>query len=257
MFTTTNLDKLKQIMAESDEHADTIGRLIASYKETISAITHEIRNPLTLIYSSLQLVESEHPEVQNFRHWNAIHQDVLYMMQLLTDLSGYNNGLTLHKKTLNTSAFIKQLVLSFAASFETSDIEFTSCIAPELPSVQADASKLKEVLLNLLKNAFEACHSDNNGSVRLKADTTTPTARNDIYLRIQIQDNGCGIPPEQIDEIFIPFVTFKTGGTGLGLPLSKRIVEAHDGTLTVTSEAETGTTFTILIPACSASSNTE
>ncbi len=257
MFTTTNLDKLKQIMAESDEHADTIGRLIASYKETISAITHEIRNPLTLIYSSLQLVESEHPEVQNFRHWNAIHQDVLYMMQLLTDLSGYNNGLTLHKKTLNTSAFIKQLVLSFAASFETSDIEFTSCITPELPSVQADASKLKEVLLNLLKNAFEACHSDNNGSVRLKADTTTPTARNDIYLRIQIQDNGCGIPPEQIDEIFIPFVTFKTGGTGLGLSLSKRIVEAHDGTLTVTSEAETGTTFTILIPACSASSDTE
>ncbi len=57
MFTTTNLDKLKQIMAESDEHADTIGRLIASYKETISAITHEIRNPLTLIYSSLQLVD--------------------------------------------------------------------------------------------------------------------------------------------------------------------------------------------------------
>ena len=215
MFTTTNLDKLKQIMAESDEHADTIGGLIASYKETISAVTHEIRNPLTLIYSSMQLIESEHPEIQNFRHWNALHQDVLYMMQLLTDLSGYNNGLTLHKKDLNTSAFIKQLVLSFAASSEA------------------------------------------NGSVRLKDDTKTHTPGNNIHLRIQIQDNGCGIPPEQMDVIFKPFVTFKTGGTGLGLPLSKRIVEAHGGTLTVTSETETGATFTILIPACSDSSDTE
>ncbi|MCI8582699.1 MAG: HAMP domain-containing histidine kinase [Dorea sp.] len=257
MFTNTNLDKLKQIMAESDEHADAIGSLIAAQKESVGAIIHEIRNPLTLVYSSLQLIESSHPEVYTFRHWDALHHDVLYMMQLLTDLSSYNNSLSLHKKALNTTAFIKQLVLSFAASSEVSDIEFTSYIAPALPSVQADAPKLKEALMNLLKNAFEACPSGAAGSVRLEADTITPTAQNDTYLRIRIQDTGCGIPSERIKDIFTPYVTYKTGGTGLGLPLTKRIVEAHNGTLTVTSEAETGTTFTLLIPVRSGSPDTE
>lgn len=275
MFTSTNLDKLKQIMAESEEHADIIGRLISSYKESISVVTHEIRNPLTLVYSSLQLIESAHPEVHTFHHWDALHQDVLYMMQLLADLSNYNNGLSLHKKPLDTTAFFKQLVLSFAASSAASGIEFTSYIAPELPSVSADAPKLREVLLNLLKNAFEAFPSGTTGFVRLDTDTInsaniasdnrntssapeasgnacySDNAPDDIYLRIRIRDNGCGIPSQRMEDIFTPFVTFKNNGTGLGLPLSRRIIDAHGGTLNVTSSKEAGTVFTILLPVCS------
>lgn len=254
MYTSTDLDKLRQIMAESPEHTNIISRLLTSHREAISTITHEIRNPLTLVYSSLQLIESAHPEVHTFRHWDTMHQDVLYMMQLLADLSAYNNGFSLHKQPLNTRKFLKELVLSFAASSEASDIEFTSCIAPELPLLQADATKLKEVLLNLLKNAFEAIPSDTPGSVRLDADMITSADPSDTAitasgLRIQIRDNGCGIPAERLDKIFIPFVTFKTGGTGLGLPLSRRIIEAHNGTLRVKSSLDTGTVFTILIPA--------
>lgn len=256
MYTITNLDKLKQIMAESAEHKEAINELISCHKESISAITHEIRNPLTLIYSSLQLIESAHPEVLTFRHWDALHQDVLYMMQLLTDLSDYNNGFSLHKAPLNTSVFLKQLVLSFAASSEASDIEFTSHITPGLPHIQADAPKLKEVLLNLLKNAFEAFPSGASGSVRLDADTvnsdSSDTSETGLRLRIRIRDNGCGIPPEHLEEIFTPFVTFKSSGTGLGLPLSKRIIEAHNGTLQVESALQAGTTFTLLLPANSA-----
>lgn len=246
MFTSTDLDKLRQIMAESPEHANIIDRLLTSHRESVSTITHEIRNPLTLIYSSLQLIESAHPEVHTFRHWDALHQDVVHMMQLLTDLSDYNKGLSLHTEPLNTVSFLKQFVLSFAASFEASGIEFTSRIAPELPFLQADATKLKEVLLNLLKNAFEAFPEGSAGSVRMDADII------EASLQISIQDNGCGIPAEHLEEIFAPFVTFKSGGTGLGLPLSRRIVEAHGGTLQVQSNPNTGTVFTILLPALSA-----
>lgn len=245
MYTSTDLVKLRQIMAESPEHADVINRLLASHKESISTITHEIRNPLTLVYSAMQIIESSHPEVHTFRHWDTMHQDVEYMMRLLTDLSNYNNGLSLHRKSLNTSSFLKQLVLSFAASSEASNIEFTSCIAPELPFLHADSSKLREVLLNLLKNAFEAIPDSSDGSVRLNADTVSDGR----WLRIRIQDNGCGIPAERLEEIFTPFVTFKSGGTGLGLPLSRRIVEAHGGTLQAGSSPNTGTVFTILLPA--------
>lgn len=262
MYTSTDIDKLRQIMAENQELADIISKLLSSHRESISIITHEIRNPLTLVYSSLQLIESNHPEVHTFRHWDTMRQDVLYMMQLLADLSDYNNGFSLHKQPLDTGRFLKQLVLSFAASSETSNIEFTSRIAPELPYIQADGPKLKEVLLNLLKNAFEAIPSGAPGSVRLDADIITLTASERINipdtsasfssLQIQIRDNGCGIPSNHFDEIFTPFTTFKSGGTGLGLPLSKRIVEAHGGTLQVKSSPDIGTVFTILLPVSSA-----
>lgn len=262
MYTSTDLDKLRQIMEENQELADIISKILSSHRESISTITHEIRNPLTLVYSSLQLIESNHPEVRTFRHWNAMHQDVLYMMQLLADLSDYNNGFTLHKQPLNIGSFLKQLVLSFAASSEASNIEFTSRIAPELPYIQADAPKLKEVLLNLLKNAFEAIPSGDPGSVRLEADIITHISSGtpgisaasavSSSLQIQIHDNGCGIPAKHFDEIFTPFTTFKSGGTGLGLPLSKRIVEAHGGTLQAKSSPDIGTVFTILLPVSSA-----
>ena len=82
MYTSTDLDKLRQIMEENQELADIISRILSSHRESISTITHEIRNPLTLVYSSLQLIESNHPEVHTFRHWDAMHQDVLYMVLL-------------------------------------------------------------------------------------------------------------------------------------------------------------------------------
>lgn len=260
MYTSTDLDKLRQIMAKSTEHTDIFSRFLASQKEFLSVITHEIRNPLTLVYSSLQLIEAEHPEVRSFRHWDAMYQDVLYMMHLLTDLSDYNNSFKLHKNMLDTGTFLKQLALSFAASAETSNIEFTSRICPELPPLQADTAKLKEVLINLLKNAFEAFPAGSTGFVRLDADTVHTAAAiteisssassigHDTCLRIRIQDNGCGIPQERLGNIFAPFVTYKSDGTGLGLPISKRIIEAHGGSIQVDSAPDAGTLFTILLP---------
>lgn len=275
MYTSTDLGKLKQMLSENPECEAALTRLLDSHNETIRAITHEIRNPLTLVYSALQLIEAAHPEVSSFRHWDALHENVLYMVQLLTDLSDYNHGFTLHKKKLDTDAFLKKLVLSFAASSASSSA-FTSHIVPGLPPIHADAIKLKEVLLNLLKNAAEAIPGGRAGAIRLEADITgspetafcpetdtvhstdtafcleTDTAHNpdtsSHMLRIRIQDNGCGIPAEHLADIFQPFVTYKSGGTGLGLPLSKRIIEAHGGCLLVDSKVGEGSAFIILLP---------
>ena len=209
---------------------------------TVAKITHEIRNPLTLINSSLQLIESMHPEVKEFAHWNQTMDDIAFMRQLLEELSTFNNGNTLHYSVFSIEHLLKNIAISFAISLDEadSDIEFSSSIPDKLGKYTGDKIKLEEVLLNLLKNAKEAIAG--KGTILLTA------SRKKNVLTIQIKDSGCGIPAENIDSIFEPFKTYKQGGTGLGLSLSKRIVEAHDGSISVASREGKGTTFTVKLP---------
>ena len=124
-----------------------------------------------------------------------------------------------------------QICLSFAASCVDTDIEFSSLIAPDLPSLTADRLKLHEAILNLLRNAREAISSA--GSIRLEA------VLKDQMLQITISDTGCGISPEYLDTIFDPFVTYKPNGTGLGLPIARGIIEAHHGSIAFLFPEET------------------
>lgn len=103
-----------------------------------------------------------------------------------------------------------------------------------------DKVKLEEVILNLLQNAKDAVGT--HGKIVLSAER-----KNDTIL-ICCQDNGCGIPADQIDTIFDPFVTYKENGTGLGLSSAKSITEAHGGTIQAESSPETGTIFTVTLP---------
>lgn len=152
MFTTTDYDNLRQIMAESPEKKELLTRLLASHKMEISTISHEIRNPLTLVYSMLQMIETAHPEVSTFKHWSDLHQNIEYMNQLLEELSSYNNGERLNVSQIETNSFLKTLVLSFASSLVDTDIVFTSKISPRLPRINGDSIKLRQLLLNLLRN---------------------------------------------------------------------------------------------------------
>ena len=240
MFTSADYDKLEQLMAESQENEALIRKLLASHKETISTISHEIRNPLTLVYSTLQLIESKHPEVNSFYYWDSLRTDIEYMKQLLEDLSSFNNGASLCRKNIDFRKFMEQLVLSFAISCADSDVEFTSCIDPALPEILADPIKLREVFLNLLRNAKEAISG--SGNIRLEVYC------NDNIIHITIQDSGCGIPEEYLSDIFTPFITHKTGGTGLGLAIAKRTIESHNGNINVSSKIGLGTTFHITLP---------
>lgn len=248
MYTSTYHDKFKQLTADNPDFVESLSALNDAHTAELRMITHEIRNPLTLVYSTLQLIEAAHPEVHTFRHWNSLHDDISYMVHLLSELSSYNNGFTLSCSAIQTSSFLKQIVLSFAAHLESSSIEFTSYVQPNLPPLYGDALRLKEVFLNLLKNASEAFSPDESGAIRLDAkmllsDTATPS-----FLVVHIIDTGCGIAAAKLEEIFHPFVTYKIGGTGLGLPVSKRIIEAHQGTLSVSSKPGIGTTFTVMLP---------
>ena len=245
MFTETDYDKLLHLMEEKPENKTLIQKLLASQEETIRTISHEIRNPLTLVYSTIQLIERQHPEVTGYRHWASLKEDTEYMQQLLNELSSYNNGNELAVASFSISALLKQIAISYAASLVDTNIEFTSYIAPDLPFIDGDRMKLKEVILNLLRNATDAVNTISlPGTVSLSASCDTTCSQ----IILKIHDSGCGIPKDHLADIFTPFVTYKQGGTGLGLAIAKRIVTAHHGDISAESLPDSGTTFTITLP---------
>lgn len=243
MFSASDYDKLQQIMAESPEKKELLTRLLESHQMSLSTISHEIRNPLTLVYSTLQFIESQHPEVLEFKHWSDMRRDIEYMKLLLEELSSYNNSEKLSLSSLDTNTFFKTLALSFAASVVEDELQFTSHILPQLPVIKADAVKLRQLLLNLLTNARDAVDRNSPlSTVTLDVYTEANT------LIVSVKDNGCGIDPEKLAHIFEPFVTYKKQGSGLGLAIANRIARAHGGTLCATSTPGVSTVFTLTLP---------
>lgn len=211
-----------------------------NYQLTVSKISHELRNPLTMIYSTLQLIEAQHPETKEFRHWSDLMQDVEFMKLLLEDLSSFNHTDRLNISTFSFRSFLEHISLSFAASIANTEVEYISKIDSSINQITGDKTKLQEVFLNLLKNAFDA--AEPNNSIYLHAYQE----KNSVI--IIVRDTGCGISEDRLPSIFEPFTTYKRNGTGLGLAISERIIRAHGGTIQVTSIVHQGTTFRITLP---------
>ena len=147
---------------------------------------------------------------------------------------------------LPASAIISASLRCSFAFNKSCPMSFSSKISLNSDNYTGDKIKFEEVILNLLQNAKDAVSektfTDSKGSIFLCAEKISDS------IVISCTDNGCGISDDIVNTIFDPFVTYKTNGTGLGLALSKKIIEAHGGTLIVTSSDETGTVFTITLP---------
>lgn len=206
----------------------------------LSKFSHELRNPLTTVYSTIQLIEMQHPEVKQFKYWSNISKDLEYMEELLKELSDFAKSERLQKSSFSLRALLEQVSLSFAASIATSEVEYTSKISPSINQITGDKTKLQEVFLNLLKNAFDAAKPDNTIYLEASCDHQ--------HVTILVRDTGCGITPEQLPTIFDPFVTYKKDGSGLGLAICQNIIRAHGGTISVESAVHVGTTFTVSLP---------
>lgn len=242
MLNNIDINQMNRLMEENKDAKQIITQLLENYHTSVSMIAHEIRNPLTLVSSSLQIMEAQHPEVKNFHNWDQTMEDIRFMCDLLNELSTFNNSSTLHHSVFSIEKLLKNIAVSFAISLDAADssIRFSSKIMPGMGDFTGDKVKLEEVILNLLQNARDAVSSE--GGITLSAER-----KNDTII-IRCQDNGCGIPADQIDTIFDPFVTYKENGTGLGLSSAKRITEAHGGSIEVNSSPESGTVFTVTLP---------
>ena len=229
-------------MEENKDAKQIISQLLENHHTSVSMIAHEIRNPLTLVSSSLQIIEAQHPEVKEFNNWSQTMEDVEFMCSLLNELSSFNNSSTLHHSVFSIERLLKNIAVSFAIALDAEDsgIEFTSRIVPGMGDFTGDKIKLEQVMLNLLRNAKESITG--RGTIFLKAE------RINDDITIECRDSGCGISEDIIDNIFEPFFSQKENGTGLGLSVARQIVTAHGGTISASSSQESGTVFTITLP---------
>ena len=206
----------------------------------VSKMFHEIKNPLTLINSSLQLIEDEHPEVREFRFWNQTIKDVQVLRSLINDMSSFQKCTFLKPSKVSLFDFLEDLLESTESYFERS--EKTLVVENLVGDVDfyADELKLRQAVVNLLKNAVESTSCDSPITLILTKGTHC--------LMISVSDRGCGINEADLSRIFEPYHTTKSYGTGLGLPIVKKIVDAHDGRLFIESGEGAGTTITIALP---------
>lgn len=202
-------------------------------------IFHEIKNSITLINGSLQLVAKKHPEVNDFDYWNEAMSEINFLKNMVTQLSSARLCSHLNLASISIYTFMQQINDSVCILSEH-DFSCKFIIADNLPLLEADPHLLKQAIINLIKNAYEAMN-------QIGIITLNVFLKKNL-LHITITDHGGGLDPALADNIFEPFITSKTGGSGLGLVITKQIIDSHQGTLTCVSHPGDGCTFTITLP---------
>ena len=211
------------------------------FQSTLSMFSHEIRNPLALITSELQMLSDHHPQLCLDEHWDNIMENLNYIRELLDELSRYQNAGHLSLVSTDTSLWLDRITNTFRPALDYLGIVLETDIPKDLPHLELDQTKIRQALFNLLRNAQESIQHT-HGRILFSA-SVVPDG-----VQITISDNGCGMTEDQIANAFRPFVTYKPGGTGLGLAVTRQIIEAHQGTLCVESTPEEGTSFYIFLP---------
>lgn len=244
MLTNEEELKLSNLMKTNPEFAYFINKTNQEAQLLVSQISHEIRNPLTLIKSTVQLIETMHPETKDFKFWDQLTSDINDTEALLTELSMYNNSGKICIQSQDLLLLLKSVQSTFRPQAEQRGINLSLTISdkdiPYFTSFPHDRIKLQQVFHNLLRNAFDATERGNYINIECKAHAPS-------HITIGIHNNGNVIPEEILPTIFEPFVTYKPGGSGLGLPISAKIIKAHNGIITVSSSEEQ-TSFIVNLP---------
>lgn len=240
MLTYDEQEKMERLMAQNESFNELITAMKNDYHLTLSQISHEIKNPLTYVNSSIQWIQKMHPEVESFEFWDQMKNDLQYLRVLLDDISALNNGDRLNISRIDPREFACDLKDTLLPELISRHIPLLIKLDDTYPDFYGDPVRLKQAFINLIKNSMESITE--RGRITLKVFT------HDKRLLIAVKDNGCGIPPEQQQAIFRPFITYKENGTGLGLAIVHRIIMAHNGTIHLRSTVGKGTEFQVHLP---------
>lgn len=241
---STALEMLKKSERELIEAER--GRLATDITESIA---HHIRNPITSIGGMARIIHKKLKEGKKLedvgKYTKAIVEECANLNIML------NNVLKLTEKEMNLAVYsinavLKQTIPVFKTRCSERNIEIVTHFDKENPLVLVDKKKFTDAIDNIVENAISAM--PDGGKLTISTKKTEFMGKK--MVNISISDTGKGIPPEMIEDVFKPFVVAEAGKAGLGLPITKHIVEMHKGTINVKSTLGKGTTIDIYLPLC-------
>jgi two-component system sensor histidine kinase AtoS len=223
---------------------------LAAVGEISAGLAHEVKNPLAGIKVSIEVLKSELDLKQEDKEiFLRIINEINRIETLLKNMLNYARPSRPQPDLVDIHEILEPIIKTSKFSLRspndksvyTKEIDFVRDFDPDLPKIYADPGQLLQVFLNLILNGIDA--------IAGKGTITIKTARGpDDTVRVMISDNGKGINPEQAKLLFAPFFSTKSKGTGLGLAISKRLIEQHNGAISVANNKEGGATFVITLP---------
>jgi signal transduction histidine kinase len=209
-------------------------------RNSLFKITHEIKNPIAVCKGYLDMMDTNNTK-QVSRYVPIIKQEINRTLTLMTDFLSLTK-LKINKNVLDITALLEDVCYDIEILSDINKIDFEYKIPDEEIYIDGDYDRLKQVLINIIKNSIEAIDSSKKGNIKLSVKIEKK------HINIIIKDNGLGMNEETLKRVGEAFFTTKQNGTGLGIKLSKEIIEGHDGEIIYDSKEGKETTATIRLP---------
>lgn len=209
-----------------------------AWQQLIRVLTHEMMNSLTPIISlsdTFSAADTKYDQEDIIKAMSAIHR----RSKGLVDFVNNYKKIAQISPPKKESVLVKELIGNIISLFATQDLRIDYILTSDQLTIEADRSQIEQVLINLVKNAWEASIERSNPKVKISA-----MQQNESVV-VSVSDNGVGISNEIVEQIFMPFYTTKSNGSGIGLSICRQIINLHGGTLTVSSLPDGGSIFTI------------
>ncbi len=216
-------------------------------------MAHEIRNPLGGIRASAQLLRQELENTEQQEYLDVVISEVDRINRMVERMMNFTKPRDLNISATNIHKVLNDILLLEKESLAKHKIRLEQVYDPSLPDIEADVDQLKQVFLNLIRNGVEA--TPGKGKIQLFTRVgsgysikTAPDSPPRQSIVVEIIDSGSGMDTATMKNLFTPFFTTKSKGSGLGLPISLQIVENHGGKIKITSEKGLGTTVQVFLP---------
>jgi PAS domain S-box-containing protein len=236
-------------LTEKKKMDDYLSRVekFAALGRIVSGIAHEVRNPLASIYTTVQNLENELSEHNSARNdLQNIMEEIDRVEKLIRQILNLAKPLPLQIETVDINELLLATIPLIEKEAKKKGITLKTRLSCDIGHTGADPNRLRQVILNLLINAIESITK--RGTITISTEMVVEAVGQKKWMLMKCKDNGVGIHPDIIDKIFDPFFTTKNVGTGLGLAVSHKIIQDHNGMIEVESRKDNGTTFSIKLP---------